>query len=131
MHLMKLEDYLIEQAGNEWAELLAPWVPPLPLSFTLWLVNRFGDVFAIFDDGSVHMLDVGTGIIIRLAADRDQFAVEVDCGENANNWFMLPLVDQCVAAGLLLGPRQCYSYKMPPVFGGGMPGVPLKVTTPT
>jgi hypothetical protein len=23
------------------------------------MVNRFGDVFVIFEDGSIHMLDVG------------------------------------------------------------------------
>ena len=54
-----LADYLIEQQGKDWADLLSGWVPPLPESFTVCMVNRFGDVFAVYDDGSVHMLDIG------------------------------------------------------------------------
>ena len=31
---------------------------------------------------------------------------------------MIPLVDQCVAAGLILAQDQCYGYKIPPILGG-------------
>jgi hypothetical protein len=58
---MNIRDYLIEQSAKDWGELLSGWLGVLPASFTGWLVNRFGDVFAVFEDGSVHMLDVGTG----------------------------------------------------------------------
>ena len=58
---MNLRDYLIDQAGKDWAQLLCDWAPPLPLSFTLWLVNRFGDAFVVTEDGAVSMLDVGAG----------------------------------------------------------------------
>jgi hypothetical protein len=115
---MNVEDYLIDQAGKDWPELLSGWAPPLPSSFTVWLVNRFGDVFAVFDDGSVHMLDVGTGVLARIADDRSDFADQIDLGDNANNWLMIPLVDRCVAAGVALWPSQCYGYKIPPVLGG-------------
>ncbi len=84
----------------------------------MWLVNRFGDVFAVFEDGSVHMLDVGTGVMQRLADSRDDFAARIDAGNNANHWLMIPLVDQCVAAGLTLSDGQCYGYKIPPILGG-------------
>jgi hypothetical protein len=55
---IKLTDYLIDQGGKDWAEMLRPWCPPLPTSFSVWMVNRFGDVFAVLEDGSVHLLDV-------------------------------------------------------------------------
>jgi hypothetical protein len=58
-----IENYLIDQTGKDWLELLSGRAPPLPESFTIWLVNRIGDVFAVFDDGSVHMLDVGVGTL--------------------------------------------------------------------
>ena len=81
-------------------------------------MNRFGDLFLVFEDGSVHMLDVGCGTLERLACTRDYFATKVDEDDNANYWFMIPLVDKLVAAGVTLGEGECYSYKQPPVLGG-------------
>jgi Domain of unknown function (DUF1851) len=113
-----IDDYLIEQAGKNWAELLSSWVPPLPKSFTIWLVNRVGDVFVVLDDGSVHMLDVGVGTLTRLAEDRDDFCTKIDLDDNANNWLLMSLVDSCVSAGMVLAENQCYGYVMPPIFNG-------------
>jgi hypothetical protein len=68
---MDINDYLIDQTEKDWGALLRDWVPPLPSSFTLWLVNRFGDAFVVSDDdGSVHMLDVGGGTLARVADNR-------------------------------------------------------------
>lgn len=118
MGTVNLNDYLVDQSGNEWAELLSGWVPPLPECFTVLLVNRFGDVFASFDDGSIHMLDVGIGAVTQVAFDRDDFVRQIDLGDNANKWLMMPLVDQCVSAGMGLNANQCYGYKVPPILGG-------------
>jgi hypothetical protein len=115
---LNVHNYLIDQSGKDWSELLSGWSDVLPPSFTVWLVNRFGDVFAVFDDGSVHMLDVGIGAVERIADNRDHFADQIDIGDNAKDWLMIPLVDQCVAAGLSLAHKQCYGYKVPPMLGG-------------
>jgi hypothetical protein len=115
---MDINDYLIAQAGKDWAKLLSGWRDALPEDFTLWMVNRFGDVFIVHDDGSVHMLDVGAGRIERVANSRDHFCTLIDAGENANNWLMIPLVDASVASGLVLRESQCYGYKVPPILGG-------------
>jgi hypothetical protein len=115
---MDINDYLIDQNGKNWPELLSGWAPPLPESFEIWLVNRFGDVFAIFEDGSVHMLDVGTGQIKRVADDREHFCSQIDLDDNASNWLMMPLVNRCAAAGLKLRDDECYGYKVPPFLGG-------------
>jgi hypothetical protein len=64
------------------------------------------------------MLDVGTGALTRLADNRDDFCSKIDEGDNANNWLMIPLVDQLVAAGIHLLPGQCYGFTIPPVIGG-------------
>lgn len=119
MALMNIQDYLIDQNGKDWSELLSGWSDLLPSSFTLWLVNRFGDAFTVFEDGSVHMLDIGIGVIERVADNRDHFATQIDAGDYASNWLMTHLVDKCVAAGLKLERNQCYSYKVPPILGGG------------
>ena len=113
-----IQDYLIDQVGKDWSELLSGWAPPLPESFTIFLVNRLGDIFAIFDDGAVHMLDVGVGTVTRLADDRDDFSTKIDLDDNAENWLMLSLVDSCVSAGMVLGQNQCYGYKVPPILSG-------------
>ncbi len=115
---MLLTDYIIDQAGLDWATLLRPCHSLVPKEFTVWIVNRYGDVVLVQDDGSVHLLDVGRGALSRLAGSRDEFAGRLDESGNADDWFMIPLVDRCVAAGLILQPGQCYSYRQPPVLGG-------------
>jgi hypothetical protein len=47
-------------------------------------MNRFGDLFVVFGDGTVHMLDVGAGTLNKLANSRDDFASKLDEGDNAN-----------------------------------------------
>jgi hypothetical protein len=115
---MEINDYLIDQSGKDWPELLSGCLDTRRFSFAVWLVNRFGDVFAVFEDGSIHMLDVGIGEVERIADSRDHFAALINLDDNANNWLMIPLVDQCVGAGLSLGNNQCYGYKVPPILGG-------------
>jgi hypothetical protein len=59
--MLKLSDYTIDHAGIDWPDLLASWAWLLPRELTVWLMNRFGDLFLVFNDGSVQMLDVGRG----------------------------------------------------------------------
>ena len=116
---MDINDYLIDQADKDWGTFLRGWMPPLPPSFTLWLVKRFGDVFVVLeDDKSVHMLDVGAGTFVRVADDRSHFADLLDRNDNAANWLLIPLVDACRAAGMALNASQCYGFKIPPILGG-------------
>ena len=116
---MDVRDYLIEQSAFDWQKILANWVPPLPEQFTVWLVNRFGDIFAVYEDQTVNWLRIDTGTITRVACNRDQFCDLVDLAENTNEWLLISVVDDCVANGKVLGPGQCYGYKLPPILGGG------------
>lgn len=84
----------------------------------MWLANRYGDLFLILNDGSVSMLDVGAGTFQRVAEDRDDFARRLDVADNANDWFMMPLVDELVAKGMKLDHGGCYSYTLLPILGG-------------
>lgn len=113
-----LTDYLIDQDGIDWSDALASWAWLLPPELTVWLVNRFADLFLVLPDGTVHMLDVGAGTLTKLADSRDDFAGNIDEDDNANQWLMIPLVDKMVAAGILLQPGQCYGFRIPPVMGG-------------
>lgn len=115
---VSIDDYLIDQSNIDWSAALAGWSWLLPAEFTLWIVNRFCDLFLVLDDHSVHMLDVGVGSLRRVAESRDDFCDKIDEEENANNWLMIPLVDELVDSGMVLNPGQCYGFKIPPVLGG-------------
>jgi hypothetical protein len=115
---MNINDYLIDQAGKNWPDLLSGWSDLLPSTFTIWLVNRFGDVIFVADDGSVRMLDVGVGKVTQLANSREEFCKVVDEKNNADLWFLVSLTEACVAGGAVLAVNQCYGWKVPPLLGG-------------
>jgi hypothetical protein len=115
---MDINDYLIDQSGLDLNKLLSPWHGKLPREFTLWMVNRFGDLFLRMDDGSIWSFRMDEGELSRLADNRDHFADLVNQEDNANEWFLIPLVDQLVAAGYRLEAGQCYGFVVPPVISG-------------
>jgi len=117
---MDVNDYLLDRGDSDWAALLADWNWILPPHFTLWLVNRYGDLFLILpQDGSICMLDVGAGTLRRIARIQEDFDALLRQDNNANEWLMVPLVDEAVAAGLTLPPTHCYGFRQPPALGGG------------
>ncbi len=104
---MDINDYLIDQNGIDWGMLLAEWIPRLPPEFTVWMVNRFGDLIVMLEDGSVYYMDFSANELRRIAESRDDFIKKIGNDDNANDWLMIPLVDACVAAGMQLRPNQC------------------------
>jgi len=116
---MLATDYLIDHYEFDWPRILADWAWLLPhKEFTIWLMNRYGDLFLIFEDGTLHMLDVGNGSLEKLAENRDDFYRKIDEGDHANIWLMIPLVDLLIEAGKELLPGQCYTFITPPVLDG-------------
>jgi hypothetical protein len=125
----RLTDYTLSLDGSDLNDLLVSWAWLLPGEFTVWFANRFGDLFIVIDDGSVHIMDVGVGSLQKLAESRDGFAEALDDESNANNWLMIPLVDDLVAAGVTIGPGECYSYFQLPVLGGDYTVANTRVVT--
>jgi Domain of unknown function (DUF1851) len=115
---MNIQDYLIDQTGLDWSALLAEWRWLLPQEFSVWLFTRTGDLFITLPDGSIHVLDVGAGELRRVADNRADACVKIDDPKVADDWLMIPVVDQLVASGCVLGSGQCYSYRVVPVLGG-------------
>jgi len=115
---MNINDYLIDQNDLDWQSLLEEWRWLLPLQFKVWLFTRTGDLFILLPEGAIHKLDVGSGRLSRVAASRDEAGMKIDEPEVARDWLMIPVVDQLVAGGHVLGPGQCYSYRMLPALGG-------------
>jgi hypothetical protein len=110
--------YLLDIEEIDWSEALSTWGWLLPNELSIWMVNRFGDLFLIADDTSILHLDMGTGSISQLAKDEAQFIELVTDADHANNWFFVPLVDQLVDSGTVLDAKQCYGFKVLPLLGG-------------
>lgn len=115
---VNIENYLIDHEDFDWANLLQHRKRLLPDEFTIWMMNRFGDLFLVFNDDSVHLLDVSNGNIEKLADSRDEFCNKINEGNNANIWLMISLVDELVEKGKILSKGQCYSYIQLPILGG-------------
>lgn len=115
---MLVADYTIDHQSINWPTILADWAWLLPEELTVWLMNRYGDLFFIFNDGSIHMLDIGAGEIEKLAENEEEFLVKINEDDNANNWLMIPLVDRLMEAGKILQVGRCYSFIIAPILGG-------------
>jgi Domain of unknown function (DUF1851) len=115
---MELANYIIDHENVDWPTVLADWAWLLPEELTVWLMNRYGDLFLVFNDDTVHLLDVGNGTIEQLAENRDEFALKIDEDDNVSNWLMVPLVDRLMEADKRLRADQCYSFIIPPILGG-------------
>lgn len=115
---MALNDYLLQQDGIDWNRALQTWHWLLPGEFTLWMVNRFCDLFIVLEDGSVNMLDVSGGSLEKLAESLEEFTEKIDLDDNADLWLMIPLVDEIFNAGIHLKQGECYGFSMPTIVGG-------------
>ena len=115
---LNVADYLIDHSGFSWVDLLDDWKWLIPSTATVWLMNRFAELVLVFEDGSVSYLETSAGALRNIARDREEFIVRIDEGDNANEWLMIPLVDRCVTAGMILGANQCYGFKTAPTLGG-------------
>jgi len=115
---MNINDYLIDHLTFDWATTLADWKWLLSTEFSVWLMNKYGDLFLIADDGAILFFDVSNGTLERVADNRDDFSRKLDEDDNANVWLMILLIDQLTAAGTGLDEGRCYSFLTPPVLGG-------------
>lgn len=116
--MVDIKDYLISQDGINWRELIAKWAGRMPRDFTIWLVNRFGDLVVVLEDDSVHYMDFQLNELNPIADSKEDFFAKIEDPDNANDWLMMSLVDACVAEGKVLSAGKCYHFTIPTVLGG-------------
>jgi hypothetical protein len=116
---MNVQNYVIEHLGLDWPALLEEWRWLLPQAFTVRLLTRAGDLLIESPDGCIHFLDVGAGELRHVAISHNEFRSLLGRPDVARDWLMVPVIDRLVAAGRLLGPGQCYGFRLLPVVGGG------------
>lgn len=114
----QIQDYLISVEDIDWPSVLANWSWLLPSTVSVWLVNRFADLFMVTQSGAVYMLDVAAGSFSKLAETKDDFLAQAADSEKADYWFLIPMVDELVSRGIRLDKGQCYGWKLPPTLGG-------------
>jgi hypothetical protein len=124
-----IQDYIIDHRDLDWDALLEPWRWMLPDSYTIWLMNRFGDLFLILEGGEVVMLDSGMGKIEQVAVNQNEFCDLCEEPENLSDYFAIPLVDAMTEAGTTLEAGQCFTFRHPPVTGGEYDVSNVAVTT--
>jgi len=102
------------------AEIAAAWQWLMPGRWTPFLCSMIGGIFAEDEDGGIYWLESGTGLVERIAADREAFdAVVKSDPDGVDEWFLPPLVEQLHEAGKRPGPGECYAFTILPVFAEG------------
>jgi hypothetical protein len=114
---MELSNYLIDHSSLDWQPALKGWSWLLPEELTVWLMNAFGDLFIVLDNGSVHRLSTDGGQLEKLAESREHFEELMRENDNKSNWLLIPLVNKLVSSGKQLEPGKCFGYKIPPGDG--------------
>ena len=79
------------------------------------LTNAFGDVFLRDQDGSFAFLDTVEGSLVPAWPDAATLQAAINTKEVQDEYLLAHLVR---AAGLVPGPEQVLSFRVPPVLGG-------------
>ena len=115
---MTVHDYLLDPDKPDWPTILAAWRPLLPYEFSIWLMNRFGDLFVVAADHSVSWVEVAAGTLTLVADNWQDFSRQMDEGTHLEAWLHADLIDELVANGQVLGPGQCYGLRIGLAQGG-------------
>jgi type VI secretion system (T6SS) immunity protein Tdi1 len=113
-----MEALTIPLEGLDRDHLLDDWSWLLPEPYRLLAVTRMGDAFVEAGDGKVVFLDTLEGCLRDAATSERAFFTLLEAGKLDPVWFLPNMVALMEARGVSLAPGQCYSYQVPPAFGG-------------
>lgn len=109
-HALSLDQPLVEEALSFWQWLVPAGCRPL-------VITRFGDWFLEGADSGLLFLDLLEGALKHLSTTagdlQEASSVTRFADELSVDW-----VEVCHRQGMLLGPGQCYGWKIHPVIGG-------------
>ena len=117
---MTVDSYLLDITSIEVEKLFASWLWLLDDEAEIepWLMNCFGDLFFLDEDGTVIWLNVTDGELTEVAGSPDEFTQMLENDEHFSEWFLPGLVDDLQEAGNTLQPGQCFAFRQLPVLGG-------------
>ncbi|MFV8364738.1 T6SS immunity protein Tdi1 domain-containing protein [Flavobacterium sp. ZT3P35] len=82
------------------------------------LMSSIGDLFLEDKNGICYWLNVGEGIIEKVAENESEFKAKLNDDETVDEWFLIELVSELKRNGLLLTEKKLYGYKTLPILGG-------------
>jgi len=99
--------------------LLADWEWLIGTKKLPILLSSIGNAFVQdVEDGSIHVLDVGSGELRFIAEDSNAFRDLLTDREFVADEFVVQIIGDFLTDGPKLLPGQIYSFKHPPVLGG-------------
>jgi hypothetical protein len=112
----ELDAYLMDPTPYNWAELLAPFCPPLPREGQVILASYFGDAFVEDNDGAVWWVNGLEGRVDRIAINRENALQRI--GQDALVTLKTKLMEQMIVADRLLPVGMIYGLTVSRAEGG-------------
>lgn len=82
------------------------------------LMSSIGDLFLEDNEGICYWLNVGEGILEKVADNETEFKAKLKNEEIVDEWFLIELVSEIKRSGLELTEKKLYGYKKLPIIGG-------------
>ena len=108
----------VSLSGIDHSALLRHWSWCIPAGHRLACVTQLGDAFLYAPDGSVWLLNAGSGTLERVADHELQWRARLRDPDTADHWSGRVLVARLLQSGLSLAPGQCFTYRQSPALGG-------------
>jgi hypothetical protein len=98
--------------------LLKSWEWLIGTDKKIILISSIGDAFLEDNSGICYWLNVGEGIIEKVAENITEFEKKLTDNEIVEEWFLIELVAELKKSGIKLTENNLYSYKKYPILGG-------------
>jgi hypothetical protein len=118
MAIIRLQDYSIDVSKYSFESLLSDWKWLIKEPLSPFLMTLFGDVFLKDSSNGFWWLDIFDGKLHRIADSQENFYEFIGNPQKFVELFMVEIVNINKQIGMNLSENQCYSFKVPPIFGG-------------
>jgi len=98
--------------------LLSDWRWLVPSDYIPIQMNKFGWWFLANSVGHIFLLDHIEGGLQCIARSLTEFNEKKKNEDIQSDWFQDGFILRCHREGPILGPGQCYMWKIPPILGG-------------
>jgi hypothetical protein len=82
------------------------------------LITSIGDLFLADNEENCYWLNVGEGVLTKVATNLNEFNEHLNNDDLIDEWFLVGLVKIIKESGLTLTPNHLYGYKKLPIIGG-------------